>query len=86
MVWPTDRLTRFEVARLVGARALQVALGAPVLVKVEESLTPIDTAKAEFKEKIIPITVKRTLPNKEQVVIVINKAIDNWLRNHAGEI
>ena len=35
MKWPKDKLTRFEVARIIGARSLQITLGAPILVKVE---------------------------------------------------
>ena len=46
-MWPADRLTRFEVARVIGARALQIALGAPVLVKVPKGkkLSPVSKAK-----------------------------------------
>lgn len=85
MIWPRDRFTRFEVARLVGARALQIALGAPVLVKSEE-IDPIKLAKLEFKQGIIPITIKRKLPSGEEIVIEIKKAIENWLAEHGGEI
>ena len=85
MIWPRDRLTRFEAARLLGARALQISLGAPILVKVEKETNPIEIAKLEFKNKIIPITVKRKLPSGEEIVIDIKKAIENWLINHGGE-
>ncbi|MBI4010296.1 MAG: DNA-directed RNA polymerase subunit K [Candidatus Aenigmarchaeota archaeon] len=85
MNWPKDRITRFEVARLVGARALQVSLGAPILVKAEET-NPIEISKNEFKEKMIPITIKRKLPNKEEMVIDVKKGIDNWLVDNKGEI
>jgi len=84
LIWPRDRLTRFEVARLTGARALQIALGAPVLIKSDET-DPIKLAKLEFKNKIIPITVKRRLPSGEEMVIDIKKAIDNWLKEF-GEL
>ncbi|MEM5882843.1 MAG: DNA-directed RNA polymerase subunit K [Candidatus Aenigmatarchaeota archaeon] len=86
MIWPRDRLTRFEAARLLGARALQISLGAPILVKVEKETNPIEIAKLEFKNKIIPITVKRRLPSGEEMVIDIKRAIENWLANHGGEI
>jgi len=85
LIWPNDRLTRFEVARLVSARALQIALGAPVFVKTVE-LSPINTSKLEFKEKIIPITVKRKLPDGKETVIDVKKAIENWLVDNKGEI
>lgn len=86
MIWPTDRLTRFEVARLIGARSLQIALGAPVLVKIEEILDSSKLAKLEFKNKILPITIKRKLPSDEEVVVEIKRAIENWLTNHEGEV
>jgi DNA-directed RNA polymerase subunit K len=85
LIWPRDRLTRFEVARLVGARALQISLGAPILIKTE-SLDPIEIAKAEFKQRMIPITVKRKLPSGAEMVIDIKRAIENWLKEHKGEI
>ena len=86
MIWPRDKLTRFEVARLVGARSLQIALGAPVLIKEKRTLEPIEIAKLEFKSRIIPITVKRKLPLGEEAVIDVKKGIKNWLKNHEGEI
>jgi len=52
--------TRFERARLIGARALQIKMGAPALVKVEgETTSPIDIAKLELERDVLPITVKR---------------------------
>lgn len=86
MKWSKNILTRFEVARLVGARSLQIALGAPVLVEAAESPSSIDIAKAEFKSNMIPITVKRELPNGEKVIVEIKSAIRNWLEDHAGEV
>lgn len=80
MIWPKDRLTRFEVARLLGARALQISLGAPVFIKTDET-NPIEIAKLEFKEKIVPITIKRKLPNETEVVVDIKRAIENWLKD-----
>lgn len=84
LIWPTDILTRFEVARLLGARALQISLGAPVLIKTEE-LEPSKIAKQEFKENVIPMTIKRKLPSGDYVVVEIKKAITNWIKDHSGE-
>ena len=86
LIWPKDKLTRFEVARLIGARTLQITLGAPVLIEIEEGLSSHDIAKLEFKNKTIPITVKRQMPTDEQVVINVQKGIENWLDDHSGEI
>ncbi len=52
--------TRFERARIIGARGLQVSMGAPVLINTpEEMIDPIDIAIQEFEEDVLPITVKR---------------------------
>lgn len=85
-MWPKDRLTRFEVARIVGARALQIALGAPLLIKLAkgEKFDPIELAKREFMRGVVPITVKRSLPTGEKVVIDIKEAIKNWIREHGS--
>ncbi|MCL5239477.1 MAG: DNA-directed RNA polymerase subunit K [Candidatus Marsarchaeota archaeon] len=52
--------TKFEKARIVGARALQLAYGAPPLIKVPEGVAdPLALAELEFKEDVIPIAVVR---------------------------
>jgi DNA-directed RNA polymerase subunit K/omega len=57
------KLTRFERARIVGARALQVSLGAPILVQLLVGVNdPIDIAIEELKGGVLPMTVRRTLP------------------------
>ncbi len=54
------RYTRFEKARIIGARALQISMGAPTLIKIPENInSPLDIALIEFKDDAIPITVKR---------------------------
>ncbi len=54
------KLTRYERARIIGARALQISLGAPVLLDVDKG-EPIDLAMAELEQGVIPITVKRAV-------------------------
>ncbi len=50
--------TKFEKARIIGARALQLAYGAPPLVKVpEKMINPLDLAELEFEKGVIPITI-----------------------------
>lgn len=57
------KLTRFERARIVGARALQVSLGAPILAPLPDNIVdPIDIAVLELREKVLPMTIRRTLP------------------------
>jgi len=53
-------LTRFEIARIIGARALQLSLGAPPLIQVSKGIIdPIALAREEFKSGIIPLMVCR---------------------------
>jgi DNA-directed RNA polymerase subunit K len=52
--------TRFERARIIGARALQITMGAPILINVpKEEIDPIRIATVEFEKGAIPITVMR---------------------------
>ena len=58
------KLTRFERARVVGARALQVSMGAPVLLDIKNpTLSPIDIALMELEEGVLPISIRRALPD-----------------------
>lgn len=53
-----EMYTRYERARIVGARALQIFMGAPVFVNTE-SIDPLEIALEEMNLGVIPITVKR---------------------------
>lgn len=53
--------TKYEKARIIGARALQLAYGAPPLVKVPDGMTnPLDLAEMEFNKSAIPITILKS--------------------------
>ncbi|HYB63488.1 MAG TPA: DNA-directed RNA polymerase subunit K [Thermoplasmata archaeon] len=55
-----EEYTRFERARILGARALQVSLGAPILIDAPATLVdPVEIAELEFAAGRIPITVRR---------------------------
>ena len=57
-------LTRFERARIMGARALQLSLGAPVFIEIPKNATSsLEIAMEELKQRVIPIVIRRTLPN-----------------------
>ncbi|MFC2136132.1 DNA-directed RNA polymerase subunit K [Bacteroidota bacterium] len=62
--------TKYEMARMIGSRALQISMGAPFLIKVppkkleELKYKPVEIAKMEFNEGVLPITVKRILPHE----------------------
>ena len=57
--------TKFEVARIIGARALQLSMGAPLLIKREkDAYNTVFLAKEEFKAGVLPISVNRPEPVK----------------------
>ena len=58
-----EELTRFERTRLISARALQLSLGAPLLIKEVKGATINDLARLELEEKMIPLAVLREYPN-----------------------
>ena len=57
-------LTRFEKARIMGARALQLSLGAPPFIEIPKNARiSLDIAMEELEQRVIPITIRRVLPN-----------------------
>ena len=60
--------TKYEKARMIGSRALQISMGAPFLVKLSTKqlevleYNPIRIAEAEFEKDLLPITIRRPLP------------------------
>ncbi|MEM1945316.1 MAG: DNA-directed RNA polymerase subunit K [Nitrososphaerota archaeon] len=56
-------LTKYEKARILGGRALQISLGAFPLVEVRPGDTPLDIATREFERGVLPIVVRRKRPN-----------------------
>jgi len=67
-------LTRFEKARIMGARALQLSLGAPVFIEIpKKATTSLQIAMEELKKRVIPIVIKRTLPNQDYQNIPLDK-------------
>jgi DNA-directed RNA polymerase subunit K/omega len=52
-------LTKFELARIIGARALQLANGAPPLIEVKEGATAVSIAMEELELGVIPLVVLR---------------------------
>lgn len=56
------KLTRFERARIVGARALQLSMGAPPMVPIDDLKDPIKIAMRELEAGALPISIRRTLP------------------------
>jgi len=59
----TNYMTKYERARILGTRALQIAMGAPVMVELEGETDPLQIAIKEFKARKIPIIIRRYLPD-----------------------
>ncbi|KAK4241726.1 RNA polymerase, subunit omega/K/RPB6 [Achaetomium macrosporum] len=59
----TPFMTKYERARILGTRALQISMNAPVLVDLEGETDPLQIAIKELKEKKIPLIVRRYLPD-----------------------
>jgi|GEM_PF-261005 len=67
-----EKFTKYEIARILGARALQIAMNAPVLLKLGKdgmeklNYDPFKIAELEFYAGVLPISVKRPLPRKHK--------------------
>ncbi len=83
-----EEFTKYEVARILGARALQIAMDAPLLVKISKEeleqirYDPLRIAEIEFDADILPITVKRPFPKKRDMKI---KKVDEKKKDDESE-
>jgi len=68
-------LTRYEKARIIAGRALQLSLGAFPLVEVRPNDTPIDIARREFEAGILPIIIRRRRPDGTYVDIPLKELL-----------
>ena len=65
-----ENVTKYEKARIIGARALQIAMGAPILLKLKKAdyeelkFNPINIAKKEFESDALPLSIKKRMPEK----------------------
>ena len=61
------RLTKYERARIIGARALQISLGAPVLIPLDRETPrdPVEIAMRELELGVLPIIIRRRAPSGE---------------------
>lgn len=64
----TKNFTKYERARILGARALQIAMNAPLLIKIEEAdlekinFDALKIAEIEFNSNVLPISIKKPMP------------------------
>lgn len=67
-----QQFTKYEIARIIGARALQIAMDAPLLLKISQdelkeiNFDALRIAEKEFKEGVLPITINRPNPKKSK--------------------
>jgi len=79
-----DQFTKYEIARILGARALQIAMDAPLLLKISDkeiedmNFNPLDIAKKELLAGVLPITISRPMPKKkeDQLKIVSKQEVE----------
>lgn len=79
------KFTKYEIARVIGARALQIAMDAPLLIKISEDelkkihFDALKIAEMEFERGALPITINRPLPlrRKEKHLVVKEEAVSD---------
>eukprot|EP01090_Pellita_catalonica_P018748 TRINITY_DN6154_c0_g1_i1.p1 TRINITY_DN6154_c0_g1~~TRINITY_DN6154_c0_g1_i1.p1 ORF type:complete len:129 (-),score=35.03 TRINITY_DN6154_c0_g1_i1:93-479(-) len=59
----TPYMTKYERARILGTRALQISMNAPIMVELENETDPLEIALKELRERKIPIIIRRYLPD-----------------------
>lgn len=84
-----NKFTKYEIARILGARSLQLAMDAPVLLKLtkeqeeEINFDTLKTAEKELVSGVLPITVRRPLPKKS--IKIIKKLSDEEIKEKLEE-
>ncbi|KAH7557590.1 hypothetical protein ACOSP7_027407 [Xanthoceras sorbifolium] len=79
-------MTKYERARILGTRALQISMNAPVMVELEGETDPLEIAMKELRERKIPFTIRRSLPDGSYEDWGVDELIveDSWKRQVGG--
>ncbi|CAI5984398.1 unnamed protein product [Closterium sp. NIES-64] len=79
-------MTKYERARVLGARDLQTSMNAPVMVELHGETDPLEIAMRELREKKIPFTIRRYLPDGSYEDWGVDELIieDTWRRQVGG--
>nr|GMD02229.1 DNA-directed RNA polymerases II and V subunit 6B-like [Ipomoea batatas] len=79
-------MTKYERARILGTRALQISMNAPVMVELEGESDPLEIAMKELRERKIPFTIRRYLPDGSYEDWGVDELIveDSWKRQVGG--
>jgi len=72
----TPYMTKYERARVLGTRALQISMNAPVLVPLEGESDPLLIAMKELSQKKIPLIVRRYLPDGDYEDWLVSELLD----------
>lgn len=80
-------MTKYERARILGTRALQISMNAPVMVELEGETDPLEIAMKELRERKIPFTIRRFLPDGSYEDWGVDELIveDSWKRQVGGD-
>ena len=68
----SKQFSKYEIARILGARSLQIAMNAPLLIKIEKEdlekikFDALKIAEIELNSNILPISIKKPLPQKKE--------------------
>ena len=81
-----NKLTKYEMVRVLGIRAKQISVGAKTLVKNIEDKKPIEIALFELKNKTMPFKIKRPLPNNTYEIWKISELNINITENDEANI
>eukprot|EP01018_Ginkgo_biloba_P012644 Gb_02982 [translate_table: standard] len=75
-------MTKYERARILGTRALQISMNAPVMVELEGETDPLMIAMKELRDRKIPFTIRRYLPDGSYEDWGVDELIceDSWKR------
>ncbi|CAN8273054.1 unnamed protein product [Cochlearia groenlandica] len=80
-------MTKYERARILGTRALQISMNAPVMVELEGETDPLEIAMKELRQRKIPFTIRRYLPDGSYEEWAVDELIveDSWKRQVGGD-
>jgi DNA-directed RNA polymerase subunit K len=94
-----DKFSKYETARILGARALQIAMNAPLLIKISKEdlekvkFDALKIAEIEFESGVLPISVKKPFPQKKEERLkrvkeqkISDEKIDERKAQEEGEI
>ncbi|XP_021767320.1 DNA-directed RNA polymerases II, IV and V subunit 6A-like [Chenopodium quinoa] len=80
-------MTKYERARILGTRALQISMNAPVMVELDGETDPLEIAMKELRQRKIPFTIRRYLPDGSYEDWGVDELIveDSWKRQVGGD-